>query len=130
MPETRRSLRGAKKRADKSAYPQVFGTGEPSAAARVSLLLTQRIWSIGQRVGSKRPCSPDQAYRVPCCGTQGRADEIPLPVWSSASPGGAPTITDNRDQGDGSAVRPGERHPTAHHEAVETVSRLEAWRRL
>ena len=29
-------------------------------------------------------------------------------------------------EADGSAVSPGERHPTAHHETVETVSRLEA----
>ena len=71
---------GAKKRADKSASRQVVGTGEPYAAARVSLLPTQRNEPIGQRVDSKWPCSPDQTYRVPCCGTQERADEIPLPV--------------------------------------------------
>jgi hypothetical protein len=78
--ETRRSLRGAKKRADKSASRQVVGSGEPYAAAWVSLLPTQRNGPIGQRVDSKWPCSPDQTYRVPCCGTQERADEIPLPV--------------------------------------------------
>jgi hypothetical protein len=69
---------GAKKRSDKSAYCQV-GSGEPCAAARVSLLPTQRNGPIDQRVDSKWPCSPDQAYRVPCGGTEWSTDEIPLP---------------------------------------------------